>query len=153
MWECLKFHHPGKGEGEPGTADFIWELSGNSRCCFQPWIFFFFLFWRLTGFQILVPIQLVGRNSPELQYSLACCPVPLSTWSCSCLVGTTKRDFSDNAGVHVCVHSFTYLGEAGEEGDGKGNWSRHFSQSRTEGHCQFISKSLFRISEITFYPF
>lgn len=25
-----KFHHLGKGGGEPGTADVIWELSSNS---------------------------------------------------------------------------------------------------------------------------
>lgn len=47
----------------------------------------------------------------------------------------------------VCVHTFTCLGEAREEGYGKVNWSHCFSQSRTEVHCQFISKSLLRISE------
>lgn len=62
----MKFHHPGKGEGEPGTADVIWELTSNSQSRFQPWIFFFFLFWSLTGFQILFSLQLVESTSPEL---------------------------------------------------------------------------------------
>lgn len=30
----MKFHHPGKGEGEPGTADVIWELTSNSQSLF-----------------------------------------------------------------------------------------------------------------------
>lgn len=60
---------------------------------------------------------------------------------------------SDNVCMHVYVHTPTCLGEAGEEGYDKVNWSHPFSQSRTKGRSQFISKITFRISEITFYPF